>query len=218
MMLENLLPKPAKGTAQKPPRAAVQAWLPVVDISGGMLVRQDRSLAAVIRIEAAPFTLLSERERERRIAAMREVVQMLPGQAQIVAVPRPIDLDAYLTSLDALATEATGPRRALLRGYLGYVRGLATSAGATERRYYILLPGERGRKESRDELAAKAREMVSALGRADLQARICSDQEILDLLYIYLNPAQAAFERVSLPGAIAPVYISAKEVATRGVS
>lgn len=218
-MLKNLLPKPVKRPAQKPPgKAAVQAWLPVVDISGGMLVRQDGSLAAVIRIEAAPFTLLSDRERERRIAAMREVIQMLPGQAQIIAVPRPIDLDAYLTSLDALATEAVGPRRGLLRGYLGYVRGLATSAGATERRYYILLPGERGRKGARDELAAKARELVTALARADLQARICGDQEVLDLLYIYLNPAQAAFERVSLPGAIAPVYVSAGEVAKHGVS
>ncbi|MBS3976627.1 MAG: TraC family protein [Syntrophomonadaceae bacterium] len=218
-MLKNLLPKPAKGPAQKPPgKAAVQAWLPVVDVSQGMLVRRDGSLAAVIRIEAAPFALLSERERERRIAAMREVIQMIPGQAQIVAVPRPIDLDAYLTSLDALATEAVGPRRSLLRGYLGYVRGLATSAGATERRYYILLPGERGRKESRDELAAKARDMVAALARADLQARICSDQEELDLLYVWLNPAQAAFERPSLPGAIAPVYLSAKEVATHGTS
>ena len=127
-------PKPV-GRQGAPGRGVVQDWLPVRDIHGGMLVRKDGALAVVIRVDPAPFALLSEREQDRRIASLQEVIQMLPGQAQIFALPRPIDLDAYIASLESLVANADGPRRSQLRGYLAYVRGLAMSAGATERRY-----------------------------------------------------------------------------------
>lgn len=204
ILKKSKLPKRAKKTAATPRSGVAQSWLPVQDISGGMLIRADGTPVAVIRIEAAPFALLSGRERKRRIEALREVIQMLPGQAQIFCLPRPIDLDAYITSLEALQTEANSARRTQLRGYISYIRSLAVSAAAIEHRYYILLPGEKGRKDARGELAQKTTDLVAALKRADLQAYACNDQEALDLLFIFFNPAQAAFERVSMRETIMP--------------
>lgn len=204
ILKKSKLPKKAKKMAEMPRSSVAQSWLPVQDISGGMLIRADGTPVAVIRIEAAPFALLSGRERKRRIEALREVIQMLPGQAQIFCLPRPIDLDAYITSLEALQTEANSIRRTLLRGYLTYVRGLALSAAAIEHRFYIFLPGEKKRKDARGELAQKAAELVAALKRADLQVYTAGDQEALDLLFIFFHPAQAAFERVSIRETIMP--------------
>lgn len=213
------LPKkkpPGRATGPAPGQDTVQKWLPIVDVTGGILARTDGGLVAVVRVEAAPFTLLSDRERERRIAALHEAIQMLPGAAQICAVPRPIDLDAYITSLEDMQAETEGVRRTILSGYVNYVRGLVTSAGANERRFYVLIPGEGKQKGAREELAQKAVELVAALKRADLQAHLCSDQELLDLLFIFFHPAQAAFERPCIP-AVAPVYLTAKDVIENGI-
>lgn len=209
------------GTAKKPPAPApgqdtLQRWLPVKDVSGGLILRQDGTLVAVIRVEPAPFSLLSDRERERRIAAAFEAFQGLGGTAQVISLPRPLDLDAYISDLEARLAEADGARKTVLRAYLSYVRGLAAAGTAVERRFYVLLPGEAKKKGAREELLACAREFVAALGRADLAARICDDREILDLLFVFFNPAQAAFER-PIEAAVAPIY-TAKEVSNHALS
>lgn len=188
---------------------SVQSWLPVRDVRDGLLVRADGSSVAAFRVDPAPFTLLSERERERRISGLHEALQALAGGAQIAVVPRPLDLDAYLANLESLLMEADGARRGLLRNYLAYVRGLVTSAGALERRFYVLLAGEP--RTTSDELLQQARELVAALGRAELSAHLCDERELIDLLFVFAHPAQAAFERAELP-VVAPLYVKGGSV------
>lgn len=204
-----------KSRTPAPAGNTVQHWLPVRDVSNGILRRSDDRLVAVIRVEPAAFTLLSQAERARRIAALHEAIQALPGAVQICAVPRPIDLDAYITDLEAKLVEVDGSRKTILRGYVHYVRSLAASAAAMERRFYLLIPGWKD-KGSREELLQRAGELVAALGRAELQAHLCSDQEVLDLLFCFFHPAQAAFERAAIP-AVAPVYTTAKDVMEYGL-
>jgi len=194
----------------------VQQWLPVQDILGGFLVRADGYLAAVIRVEPAAFSLLSQTERARRITALHEAIQGLPGGVQVVSVPRPIDLDAYITDLEARQLEADGSRKAVLRGYVHYVRSLAANAEAMERRFYLLIAGEGRNRGEREELQQRTGELVQALARAELQVKLCNEQEVLDLLFCFFHPAQAAFERPAIPTA-APVYTTAKEVMDYGL-
>ncbi len=189
---------------------SVQDWLPVRDVDRGLMVRDGGALVAVVRVEPAAFGLLSEGERDRRIGALHEAVQALPGAAQILVVPRPIDLDAYLGSLEATLAEAEGMRRSALRGYLGYVRAVVGGGEAQEHRYYVLLPAEGVRRSAREELVARAAEFVAALTRADLRAHLCDDAEILDLLYGWLHPAHAARERVEVAPPPAPRYVPEK--------
>lgn len=191
---------PAKSRPVPRAGGSVQSWLPVQDVDRGVMVRSDGALVAVVRVEPSPFGLLSDRERERRISALHEAIQALPGAVQIAVVPRPIDLDAYLRDLEGCLREADGARRGLLRGYLAYVRSLVGSGEALERRFYVLIPvagADAQRRGARDELLQRATEFVAALGRAELQAHLCDDREIIDLLFVWLHPAQAAFERAA---------------------
>ncbi|KKM13034.1 hypothetical protein SY88_00235 [Clostridiales bacterium PH28_bin88] len=205
-----------KSRTPTPAGNTVQYWLPVRDVSNGILRRSDDRLVAIIRVEPAAFTLLSQAERARRIAALHEVIQALPGAVQVCAVPRPIDLDAYITGLEAKLVEVDGSRKTILRGYVHYVRGLAATAAAMERRFYLLVTGDGKNKGVREELLHRMMELVAALNRAELQAHLCSDQEVLDLLFCFFHPAQAAFERAAIP-AVAPVYTTAKDVMEYGL-
>ena len=173
---------------------SVQAWLPVQEIEDYYFYTKTKNPVAVLRVRPSSFSLLSERERERRIAALFEAIQMIPGHIQIVAVPRPIDLDNYLRDLDSLHKDAHGTRKRLLRGYLSYVRSIARGAEAMEKRFFILIPGL---PNAVDELLAKAKELEQHLARAELVAHLCDYAEILDLQYTFFHSAQSAFENLS---------------------
>ncbi|MCL6559159.1 MAG: TraC family protein [Firmicutes bacterium] len=194
-------------------RQTVQKWLPVEDIDGGLMKLKGGQVAAAVKVEPAPFTLLSEQEKKRRIKSLYEAFQALSSKAQIFCMPRPIDLDQYLLSLEDLLKETDPGRRPILRGYLNYVRGIVSSAEATERRFYILIPEEKSRA---DELQKKVREFVAMLSAAELKAEICSESEILDMLFCFFNPAQAAFERPGMVSA-APMIKTVEELIKDGV-
>jgi hypothetical protein len=181
----------------------------VVQEIGGVILRTDGTAVTVVRVEPAPFGLLSDAERERRIAAVHEALQGLPGPAQIVVTSRPIDLDAYLLDLERRLAEAEGARRSLLRGYLGYVRGLAAGGEATERRFHVLLVGADGRADG-EAVLQRASEFAAALGRADLAAHVCDDREGTDLLFAFLHPGRGGSESADEP-APAPRYVPFRE-------
>ncbi|WP_422445387.1 hypothetical protein [Thermoanaerobacterium sp. DL9XJH110] len=201
-----------KNSADKA-KQTVQKWLPTEDIVGGLLQLKNGRVAAVIKIDPTPFTLLSELEKSRRIKSLYEAFQALSSRAEIFCMPRPIDLDKYLTSLEDLLKETDPGRRPILRGYLNYVRGIVSSAEATERRFFILIPEEKSRA---DELQKKVREFVAMLTKAELKAEQCGETEVLDLLFCFFNPAQASFER---PGIVssAPMIKTVKELISDGV-
>ncbi|HBT47938.1 MAG TPA: hypothetical protein DEA73_08720 [Peptococcaceae bacterium] len=193
-----------KQATQEEARKAVQEWLPFKDIAGGVLVRKDAQVAAILRVEPFNLSLKSETEKKRIITAVFEAINGLKEPFQIVSLGRPVDLDAYLRELQGKARETTSfIRRKLLQEYIHYdihyVSALVSTGEALERRYYLLLPGK-----EREEVLQRAHDLASNLERAGLKVTICEEQEIIDLLFVFLHPAQAAFER---PPALAGPYL-----------
>ena len=192
---------PLRRFRRRAPEPDVRAWLPIEDVRDGLALRSDGVPVAAVCVEPAPFDLLSDRERDRRVAELREVLQGLSGPLQIVVVPCPVDLDGYIADLGCMLTTASGPRRALLQGYERYVRGLASGGQALERRCFVLLTGTSARAGDTVDLVQRAAQCAAALNRAGLAARPCDDRRWLDLLGRFLHPAAAVIGR---PEAHAP--------------
>lgn len=184
--------KPAKQQqVDQAARKAVQDWLPWKDIAGGVITRKDGQVVAVLKVEPFNLALKSENEKKRIITAVHEALNGQREAFQVLSMGRPVDLDAYLKSLQDLAREASNAaRKKLLQEYIRYVGALVAGGEALERRYYILLPGK-----EQVEVLQRAHELASNLERAGLKVNICEDHEIIDLLFVFLHPAQAAFER-----------------------
>ncbi|KYH31330.1 hypothetical protein [Neomoorella mulderi] len=190
--------KPAKQQQvdQAAARKAVQDWLPWKDIAGGVITRKDGQVVAVLKVEPFNLALKSENEKMRVITAVHEALNGQREAFQILSLGRPVDLDAYLRGLQDLARETGNlARKKLLQEYTRYVATLVASGEALERRYYILLPGK-----EQVEVLQRAHELASNLERSGLKVRVCSDQEIIDLVFVFTHPAQAAFERPPIPG------------------
>lgn len=199
-------------------RLSAQEWIPIEDLHDGILKIRGGKLVSAIRVEPAQFKLLSIREQRRRITAVFEAIQALNGDAQILALPRPIDLDNYILYLDDLLREADSSRKSLLRNYRNYVRGIVMGAEASERRFYFILIFEED-KVTKNDIDKYTREMASLLSKAQLDTKICDDSDVIDFLFVFFNPRQASYERPIYPESI-PIYKTktVKELIKDGIS
>jgi hypothetical protein len=192
-------PKPDAAQAQvQLEKRAAQDWLPIKDILNSAVYKKDGAIVAVLRVDAINISLKSDNEKQRIISAVHEALNGQREPIQIICLPRALDLDQYLSSLnDRLKSTTDGLKRRLLADYVKYVAGLVTEGEVLERRYYILLEQRAGggkRQNQREELQKRCYEFRSNLSTSGLKVEICSDHEIIDLLFSFLNPRQAAYE------------------------
>lgn len=186
----------------------VQRWLPVRDVENGMIIRRDGALVAALEIQPINLGLMSPSEQMQVIGAVHEVVNSLQQPAQILSIPRPLDLDAYIHQLEAQLSQVSPDRQRMLRQYIRYVAGQVEGGQAQERRYYILLSQEAGRG-ARADLLQLVNDLVARLNAAGLRTHELGDAELFNLLYVWSHPNQAAFERSPVDG---PALISRLEV------
>lgn len=193
---------------------STQSWLPVKDVFNGFIHRRDGALIAAIRVSPVNFNLLSDNEKLRKIKALEEVLNGIDHSFQIISIARPVDLDAYIASLDEMKNNAPDRIKArLLAGYMQHAAAMATSGEALERQFYILIDQPASKKQQQDEaiLYRKAMDLASSLSSADLSSHVCNDEELRDLLFIFTNPNQAAYERAPLTQVILPTLFTGTE-------
>ena len=158
-----------------------------------------------IAVAPLSLTLKSENEKRAIVGAVHAAVNGLQVPFEILSLYRPVDLDSYLASLDAMLATADSHRRAVLRDYLAWVHGLVRSGEAVERRYFILVTrtGPDAVMEHRTSLRALADDLMRARG---MQARVMADADWRELLFLTFHAGQAAFEQVPDGLRMAPIY------------
>lgn len=171
-----------------------QDWLPFYDVSDGVIKRRDGCLVSALKVEPLNIDLKSSKEKKRIIRAVHEAFNGQWEAFQIICVGRPVDLDAYLQHLEERAAKADSKRKRHLREYIRRVAGIVTGGEALEHRYYILLSQEPD-VQAREELLKRSYEMAGNIKKSGLKVSICSDSEIIDLLFTFTHPAQTAYER-----------------------
>lgn len=177
---------------------STQEWLPVKDVYNGFYHRKDGYIVAGVRVQPINMDLLSKNEKKRKISMLHEVTNGMDYDAQTMSIGRPVDLDGYIAEMENKKNDAVDfVKRKILEDNIKHAAQMATSGEALERQFYILIaqkPSE-NIKKSGDMLYRKAVELASNLSMADLTSHVCNDQELRDLLFIFTNPTQSAYER-----------------------
>jgi len=172
-------------------RKSVQEWLPVIDIAENFIKLKDGRHVSVLKVGPLNIGLKSENEKKRIIHSVFEAINGLKESIQIFSIGRPVDLDHYIHSLQAKSKEEINiTKKRLLQEYLKYTASIAAGGEAIERRFFIMLSGM-----EKDELKAKGHELAVNLEKSGLKVVMCIDQDIIDLLFCFFHPSQAAFER-----------------------
>lgn len=173
----------------------VQEWLPIDDIYNNVIHRNDGSLVSGLRVMPLNIELKSRLEKKRIISGVHEAYNGQINHTQIFSIGRPVDLDAYIQGLEEIYRNAADVhRKKLMRDYLKYVSGIASSGEALEPRYYIL-SGQEQDRDSLDELIKRSYELAGNMGKAGLEVVLCDDREAIDMMFTFTNPVQSAYEK-----------------------
>lgn len=185
-------------------RKTVQEWFPVKDVAEDMILLKDGRYVCVLKVMPLNIGLKSENEKKRIIETVHEALNGFKDSMQIFSIGRPIDLDPYINFLQTKSREETSTiKKRLLQEYLKYVASIVTSGEAIERRFFIMLSGK-----EKDEIKVKAHELAVNLEKSGLKVEVAMDQDIIDLLFSFSHPSQAAFEKAPVFNGpyLPPVY------------
>lgn len=175
-----------------------QGWIPVHDVNNGVMYRRDNHIVTGFNVQPDNISLKSEDERKKRITSIYEVLNGLDYYHQTLAIPRPVDLDDYISNLQNMKNEAESfSKKRLFDGYIRQAVQMATSGEVVERHYYILISHEIKKKNKNVlmEMREKIKDLAQDFTGAGLVSRVCSEQELRDLLFIFFNQQQSAYER-----------------------
>jgi len=179
-------------------RQSAQEWLPVQDVYNSLLHRKDDGIVAFIKIHPVNMDLLSKEEQKRKIRGLFEVENQMEFPVQTLSIERPVDLDGYILGLQEQKDNEQNPmKKKLLEEDIRRAVMLSSGGEAVERQFYYLFSDKKGKNEKLEEesLLKRAHEIAAELSTKGLIARVCDDQEIRDLQFLFGNTGQASFER-----------------------
>ncbi|MCH4200151.1 MAG: hypothetical protein LKF87_12360 [Clostridium tyrobutyricum] len=191
---EKQVRKDAKKTAIEREKS-LQEWLPIYDVDRNFIKRRDGFLISAIKIHPLNIDLLSKREKRRIVKGLHEVINGIENYFEILTIGRPVDLDSYVATLqERMRNEEDYFKKKLLQFYIKDSISIAAQGETLERRFYILEKEKEG-KFAEEELSSRIRELSNNLSAIDIKNDICQEEELINLLFIFLNPSEAAYEK-----------------------
>lgn len=171
-------------------KMTAQMWLPLLNIENNKVYLKNSTAFSILKIEPVNILLMTEKEIKNLIENFAAVLNGLSGNFQFFTLSRPVELDNHLLSLNTLLKEETNfLKKNLLREYIKNISYVAASGELTERRYYLLY-----KTSIEENLDYELQNLINSLSSAEINVKILSDNDILDLNCLFFNPKTAYFE------------------------
>ena len=155
----------------------------------------------VLEVSSVNFELKSEEEQDALIDTYESFLNALPCALQILIRIRELDMDRYLSDLEArLAGEKEPIYQAQIKHYSAFVQRLVANNKILSRRFYVVLPYDAAKEDfdaAKEQLNLNADMVSKGLMRLGVQTRQLDSLEILDLFHSFYNPEQAKRQPIS---------------------
>lgn len=201
-----------------------QQHLPIAGIQDSVVIMNDGSVRAVIKIEPINFELKSETEQNGIIYGYQAFLNSLDFPIQIVIQSKKLDLENYLHKLDeAHKTMTNDLLRIQTEEYVNFVRQLISVANIMTKRFYLVVSYSAINKTSglnafsglfhksptgplleqtmfdryRAEVFNRANLIGGGLNRVGLKVSLLETQQLIELFYSIYNPDIATEERLT---------------------
>lgn len=182
-------------------KASSRHQIAIEGVQDGILILPNNHYRAVLQISSINFELKSEAEQDALIDTYQSFLNSLATSLQIVVRIREMDMDRYLTDVQArLKDEPDTIYRSQIKNYSEFVQSLITSNKILTRNFYVILPIASTEKDFeliKEQLSLNADIVAKGLARLGMQSRQLNSLEILDLFYGFYAPAQAKRQPLS---------------------
>ena len=157
-------------------------WIPIRNISNGMIVLDNKKKVTGIKIKPRNIFILDQGTQDNVLIALKNFYNMIDFEFWLISADRPVDLNNYLARLQLLYNQTPNPAvRKLINQDIDKANDFMNN-NITDTEYYILF------KEKNDDLIQKRlRTLVTGLANAGLEATQVSNDDLRIILDNFLN-------------------------------
>lgn len=187
-------------------RDSIQAWLPIKNIVGGVVVTRDNRFIKILEVLPVNIYLKSPNDRQNIIASYASWLKIAPDNIQLEARTLPADIGAYVARMREYAEhEENESCREMIEDNIAQI-GEGVASDALRHRFFLIFQYEAGMRAKRNTTAGIIQRLNEEADTARRYLDMCelevlepsfSDDFILKLLYEIIN--KRASQRVKLP-------------------
>ena len=187
-------------------RDSIQAWLPVKNIIGGVIITKDNRFIKVLEIQPVNIYLKSPEDRHALVEAFAAYLKIAPDELQFETRTLPADTTRYVERMgEYLKTEENAFCREMIRDNIDNI-GLGIASEALQHRFFMVFQYESRMKARRNNVKGIIQRLNEEADTAKRYLDLCeleviepryADDFCLELLYDIINKSTS--QRVKLP-------------------
>ena len=159
-------------------------WVPVKDITGGMIILDNNWYVSAIKVEPRNIFILDYQTQNNIIFNFRNFYNSIDYEFWLIVADRPVDINLYLSQLQLEYDQA--PTQAIRKLVLQDIQKAEMFSGAAlnvvDTEYFIAF-----RDKNKDVMLKRIQTLISNLASCGLVARQASDDDLKFLLQNFLN-------------------------------
>ena len=157
-------------------------WLPIRNISNGMIVLENKKKVTGVKIRPRNIFILDQSSQDSTLIALKNFYNTIDFEFWLISADRPVDLNNYLARLQLLYNQTSNPAvRKLINQDIDKANDFMNN-NITDTEYYILF------KEKNDDLIQKRlRTLITGLANSGLEAVHVSNDDLRVILDNFLN-------------------------------
>lgn len=157
-------------------------WLPIRNISNGMIVLENKKKVTGVKIRPRNIFILDQSSQDSTLIALKNFYNTIDFEFWLISADRPVDLNNYLARLQLLYNQTSNPAvRKLINQDIDKANDFMNN-NITDTEYYILF------KEKDDDLIQKRlRTLITGLANSGLEAVQVSNDDLRVILDNFLN-------------------------------
>lgn len=132
--------EPAKPPLPDKNAVSTKDWLPVKDITNGIISLKNGDYLKILEVLPINFKLRSKTEKRSIILNYREFLKACHFPMQVSIQCRKADIEPHIKKMEGFYKDETNDNaRAMMQGYINLVKTLGTK-GAVSRRFFLIIP------------------------------------------------------------------------------
>ncbi len=187
-------------------RDSIQAWLPIKNIRGGVVVTRDNRFIKILEVLPVNIYLKSANDRQNIIASYAAWLKIAPDNLQLEARTLPADTADYVERMKGFAQQEENEScREMIEDNIAQI-GQGVASDAIRHRFFLIFQYESHMKSKGHSVAAIIQRLNEEADTARRYLDVCelevlepryTDDFVLKLLYEIINKRTS--RRVKLP-------------------
>ena len=169
-------------------------WLPVKNIVNGMIELDNRMKVTGVKIRPRNIFILDPITQSNIIASLKSFYDTLDFEFWLISADRPVDISAYLASLQVLYNQSTDAKIIKLVTQDIQKENMFMRENVTDTEYYIMF-----KDKNEDMLQKRIRTVILGLSNCGLESVQVSNNDLRIILDNFLNGGKVTENKVVLP-------------------